>query len=52
MRDGELEGIADLLAGLEPEDDIEVSGRYRKRVAVSLARRALRDATANARGAA
>lgn len=52
VRDGELEGIADLLAGLEPEDDIEVSGRYRKRVAVSLARRALRDATANARGAA
>lgn len=50
--DSELEGIADLLAGLEPEDDIEVSGRYRKRVAVTLARRALRDAAASARGVA
>jgi carbon-monoxide dehydrogenase medium subunit len=50
--DGELDGIADLLADLGPRDDVEVSGRYRKRVAASLARRALRDAADHARGAA
>ena len=36
--------VAESLAGIEPEDDIEVSGAYRKRVAVTLALRALHDA--------
>jgi aerobic carbon-monoxide dehydrogenase medium subunit len=44
--DGALEG---LLAGIEPEDDIEVSAAHRRRVAPVLARRALRDAAENAR---
>lgn len=44
--EGALEG---LLASIEPEDDIEVSAAHRRRVAPVLARRALRDATANAR---
>ena len=42
--DGELES-------LEPPDDFEVSGRYRKRVARALARRALLDAYAGATAA-
>jgi len=43
---GETEraAVAESLAGIEPEDDIEVSGAYRKRVAVTLALRALHDA--------
>jgi CO/xanthine dehydrogenase FAD-binding subunit len=44
--EGALEG---LLAGIEPEDDIEVSAAHRRRVAPVLARRALREATENAR---
>lgn len=47
-----LGAVAELLAGLEPLDDIEVSGAHRKRVAVTLARRALADAFDNARRAA
>ena len=42
--DGERAAVAESLAALEPEDDIEVSGAYRKRVAVTLALRALHDA--------
>lgn len=43
---GEAErgAIAELLSGLEPADDIEVSGAYRRRVAATLAVRALVDA--------
>jgi carbon-monoxide dehydrogenase medium subunit len=44
--EGALEG---LLAAIEPEDDIEVSAVYRRRVAPVLARRALREATERAR---
>jgi carbon-monoxide dehydrogenase medium subunit len=44
--EGALEG---LLASIEPEDDIEVSAVYRRRVAPVLARRALREATERAR---
>jgi CO/xanthine dehydrogenase FAD-binding subunit len=44
--EGALEG---LLAGIEPEDDVEVSAAHRRRVAPVLARRALRDALAHAR---
>lgn len=43
--EGALEG---LLAGMEPEDDIEVSADYRRRVAPVLARRALREAAERA----
>ena len=46
-----IDAVADLLAGLDPPDDIEVSGTYRRRVAVTLARRALSDAFDGARGA-
>ena len=38
-----------LLAGIEPEDDVEASAAHRRRVAPVLARRALRDAAENAR---
>jgi len=41
--------VAESLSGLEPADDIEVSGTYRRRVAVTLALRALRDANERAR---
>jgi CO/xanthine dehydrogenase FAD-binding subunit len=41
--------VAESLSGLEPADDIEVSGTYRRRVAVTLALRALRDANEKAR---
>jgi carbon-monoxide dehydrogenase medium subunit len=41
--------LEDLLAGIEPADDVEVSAAYRRRVAPVLARRALRDAAADAR---
>ena len=44
--EGALEG---LLAAIEPEDDIEVSALYRRRVAPVLARRALREAAERAR---
>jgi carbon-monoxide dehydrogenase medium subunit len=44
------EGALDaLLAGIEPDDDVEVSAAHRRRVAPVLARRALRAAVANAR---
>lgn len=41
--------LKSLLAGIEPEDDIEVSAAHRRRVAPVLARRALRDAAEDAR---
>jgi aerobic carbon-monoxide dehydrogenase medium subunit len=44
-----LDGVLD---GIRPEDDIEVSATYRRRVAPVLARRALRDAADRARQAA
>jgi CO/xanthine dehydrogenase FAD-binding subunit len=42
--DASLEHLGHALADLDPPDDIEASGRHRHRVAVTLARRALRDA--------
>jgi aerobic carbon-monoxide dehydrogenase medium subunit len=42
--ESERAAVAESLAGIEPEDDIEVSAAYRKRVAVTLALRALHDA--------
>lgn len=42
--ESERSAVAEVLAGIEPEDDIEVSAAYRKRVAVTLALRALKDA--------
>ena len=47
--DAECAALAESLSGLEPADDIEVSGTYRRRVAVTLAIRALRDANEKAR---
>jgi aerobic carbon-monoxide dehydrogenase medium subunit len=47
--DAELAAVAESLSGLEPPDDIEASGTYRRRVAVTLALRALRDAHEKAR---
>ena len=44
--DGALE---ELLAGIEPEDDMEVSAAHRRRVAPVLARRALAEAAGHAR---
>jgi aerobic carbon-monoxide dehydrogenase medium subunit len=44
-----LEG---LLEGIRPEDDVETSAAYRRRLAPVLARRALRDAAGRARGEA
>ena len=38
-----------LIAGIEPEDDVEASAAHRRRVAPVLARRALRDAAETAR---
>jgi carbon-monoxide dehydrogenase medium subunit len=43
--------LGELLAGLTPPDDVEVSSRYRRRVAPVLAGRALRDAAEHAQGA-
>jgi carbon-monoxide dehydrogenase medium subunit len=43
--------LDDVLAALTPPDDVEVSSRYRRRVAPVLARRALRDAAERAQGA-
>ena len=40
--------LAELLAGIEPPDDVEASAVYRRRVAPVLARRALREAAARA----
>jgi carbon-monoxide dehydrogenase medium subunit len=42
------EALDDLLAGIEPLDDVEASATYRRRVAPVLARRALHDARARA----
>jgi CO/xanthine dehydrogenase FAD-binding subunit len=47
-----LDAVSDLLSDLDPPGDIEVSGTYRRRVAVTLARRALSDARDHARGVA
>jgi carbon-monoxide dehydrogenase medium subunit len=49
LDDAALDGALGPLAQLSPPDDLEVSGAYRRRVAVTLARRALRDAAARAR---
>jgi carbon-monoxide dehydrogenase medium subunit len=46
--DAEYAAVAESLSGLEPFDDIEVSATYRRRVAVTLAIRALRDANEKA----
>jgi aerobic carbon-monoxide dehydrogenase medium subunit len=43
-----LAGVTALIDKLDPPDDIDVSGTYRRRVAAVLARRALRDAGARA----
>jgi aerobic carbon-monoxide dehydrogenase medium subunit len=43
--------LDELLADIDPADDVEVSADYRRRVARTLARRALRDAAARARAA-
>ena len=51
LEDDALAELDAELAGLDPPGDIEVSGLYRKRVARSLARRALRDALDAARAA-
>ncbi len=48
LDDAALAAVADSLSELEPLDDIEVSGSYRRRVAATLAIRALRDAGADA----
>jgi aerobic carbon-monoxide dehydrogenase medium subunit len=42
------DALDELLAGVEPIDDVEASATYRRRVAPVLARRALRDARAKA----
>ena len=47
-----LESALAQLRELDPPGDIEVSGAYRRRVAIALARRALRDAAGRAREAA
>jgi carbon-monoxide dehydrogenase medium subunit len=44
--------LDELLGGLEPADDVEVSAAYRRRVAPVLARRALREAAERAGAAA
>ncbi len=49
--DDALESLADALSEIDPPSDIEASGAHRRRVALTLARRAVRDAAANARGA-
>ena len=51
LEDDALAELDGELAGLDPPGDIEVSGSYRKRVARSLARRALLDALDAARAA-
>jgi aerobic carbon-monoxide dehydrogenase medium subunit len=49
--DDELDALGDALAGIDPPSDVEASGAHRRRLALTLARRAVRDAAANARGA-
>jgi carbon-monoxide dehydrogenase medium subunit len=44
-----LDAVVASLGTLDPPDDIEVSGAYRRRVGATLARRALRDAATRAR---
>jgi CO/xanthine dehydrogenase FAD-binding subunit len=48
LDEGTLAKVTALLGQLDPPDDIEVSGTYRRRVAGVLARRALLDAAARA----
>jgi aerobic carbon-monoxide dehydrogenase medium subunit len=50
--DEALDSLADALSDIDPPGDVEASGAHRRRVAVTLARRAVRDAAANASGAA
>jgi len=47
-----VDSLADALSDIDPPSDVEASGAHRRRIAVTLARRAVRDAAANARGAA
>ncbi len=47
--EAECAAVAESLSGLDPAGDVEVSGTYRRRVAVTLAIRALRDANEKAR---
>jgi CO/xanthine dehydrogenase FAD-binding subunit len=49
LGDSECAAVAESLSELEPAGDIEVSGTYRRQVAVTLAVRALRDAHEQAR---
>lgn len=44
LEPGALDSVDELIERLEPPDDVEVSGAYRRRVARALARRALLDA--------
>ena len=46
--EAECAAVAESLSGLDPAGDVEVSGTYRRRVAVTLAIRALRDANEKA----
>ena len=46
-----LEAIADTLGEIDPPDDIEASAGHRRRLVLTLARRAVRDAAADAKGA-
>ena len=48
LDDGALAAVTAVIDKLDPPDDIEVSGTYRRRVAGVLARRALLDAAARA----
>ncbi len=48
LDDATLDAVTASLGKLSPPDDIEVSGAYRRRVAATLARRALRDAATRA----
>jgi carbon-monoxide dehydrogenase medium subunit len=43
------DALDELLAGIDPPDDVEVSAAYRRRIAPVLARRALREAAERAR---
>ena len=49
--DAAIEDVVQSFAGLDPPTDIEASGAHRRRLAVTLTRRALADAWANAQGA-
>jgi carbon-monoxide dehydrogenase medium subunit len=50
--DDAVDTLADALSDIDPPSDLEASGAHRRRLALTLARRAVRDAAANARGAA